>query len=74
MLKLVASDPRLVLDENQVRRLRYWILEILPSSDYLIEPGPGAVITAYDRTPDELAPALRAKFEEIAGCHWLDAP
>ncbi|MEV4601810.1 hypothetical protein AB0K15_30950 [Amycolatopsis sp. NPDC049253] len=48
MLKLVASDPQLTLDESQVQRLKFWIAEFLPSFKYRIEPGPGAAITAYD--------------------------
>ncbi|WP_236790626.1 hypothetical protein [Amycolatopsis sp. GM8] len=73
MLRLVADDPALTLSDRQVQRLTFWVLEFLPASRCEIRSGPGAEILVAEREPNELTSALRAKFEEIAGCCWLDA-
>ena len=73
MLRLVADEPTLTLTERQVQKLTYLVLEILPAAQCEIRRGTAAEIIVAEREPEELAPALRARLEEIAGCRWLDA-
>jgi hypothetical protein len=65
---LRAVDATIVLDDLQVRRLQFWILEILPASRCAVYAGPGVEIRVDEREPADLTPTLKAKFEEIIGC------
>lgn len=67
MIRLLAVDPNVVLDEQQAQRIMFWLLEFLPSRQCQVHRGPGIEIVVEDRDPDDLAPALRHRLEETIG-------
>jgi hypothetical protein len=72
VIRLLAADSDVVLDEQQVQRIMYWLLEILPSCRCRVHRGPGVEITVEDRQPDELVPALRRRLQDVVGCSLVD--
>jgi hypothetical protein len=68
MLRLQADTSNVVLDETQVLRIKFWLLEFLPAARCEVRPGPGIEIVVPDREPDDLTPHLRRRIEEIVGC------
>jgi hypothetical protein len=43
VLRLRARDPNLVLDEAQVRRVQFWLLEILPAAQCQVHAGSDSI-------------------------------
>ncbi len=71
VIHLRAVDTTIVLEDLQVGRLKFWILEFLPASRCTVHGGPGVEIHVEEREPEDLTPTLKAKFEEIIGCELV---
>ena len=71
MLRLRAQDEDLVLDEAQVLRVQFWLLEILPAARCRVLAGPGIQLVVAEREPADLTAAVRRKIEAIIGCAVL---
>jgi hypothetical protein len=63
----MAEDQQLTLADQQVDRMRLWLLALIPATDCKIMSGPPAEIIVADREPKELTPGLLRRIEEIAG-------
>jgi hypothetical protein len=68
VIRLLAADPDIVLDELQAQRIMFWLLEFLPSRRCQVHRGPNIEIVVEDRDPDDLVPAIRHKLENVIGC------
>jgi hypothetical protein len=68
VIRLLAVDPDLILDEQQTQRIMFWLLEVLPSRQCRVHRGPGIEIVVKDRDPDDPVPALQRQLEEAIGC------
>ncbi|MDF3300364.1 hypothetical protein [Streptomyces tropicalis] len=70
MIRLVADDCTVVLDEKQVTKIQFWLLELLPAWRCEVVPGPGVeiVVPDVDRQLDDITPWVLSKLEEIVGC------
>jgi hypothetical protein len=70
VFRLVAEDTTVVLSEDQVTRIQFWLLETLPAWRCDVTVGPGAVITVPDDDLrfDDIPPTVLRKLEAIAGC------
>ncbi|CAK7282782.1 hypothetical protein SGPA1_20757 [Streptomyces misionensis JCM 4497] len=57
MIRLVAQDDTLELSEEQVSKIKFWLLEFLPARTCEVSVGPGAAIVVpdQDRGLDDLA-------------------
>jgi hypothetical protein len=67
VIRLIAEDEHLVLADQQVDRIRLWLLALIPASRCKIMPGPAAEIVVPDHEPKELTSGLLRRIEEIAG-------
>lgn len=72
MIRLVAVDRDVVLDERQVQRIIFWLSEVLPASRCQVHRGPGVAIVVEDRDPADLVKALRRRLEDVVGCALAD--
>jgi hypothetical protein len=72
VIRLLAADSDVVLDERQVQQITFWLLEVLPSSRCHVHRGPGVAIVVEDRDPDDLVPILRRRLEDVVGCSLVD--
>jgi hypothetical protein len=63
----MAEDQHLTLTDQQVDRIRLWLLALIPATACKIMPGPTAEIVVPDHEPKELSPGLLRRIEEIAG-------
>ena len=68
MIRLQADAPGVALDEKQVLRIKFLLLEFLPADRCIVRAGPAIEILVPDRVPDDLTPHLRQRIEEIVGC------
>ncbi|NMO57402.1 hypothetical protein HH310_40305 [Actinoplanes sp. TBRC 11911] len=73
MIRLVAANPDTVLDELQATRIKFWLLEFLPTPKCQVNRGPNIEIVVDDRDPDDLVPVIRHKLEDIIGCSLANA-
>jgi hypothetical protein len=70
MIRLVAEDPTVVLDDSQAQRIRFWLLEMVPARGCHIRVDPVVEITITGHEPDQLHPPLLQRVEDIAGCRF----
>jgi hypothetical protein len=70
VIRLVAEDEQLTLDDQQVSRIRLWLLALIPATRCTVAPGPTAEIVVPDHEPKELTPGLLRRVEEIAGSRF----
>jgi hypothetical protein len=70
MIRLVAEDHQLVLADHEVRRIRLWLMAIIPTNDCTVGSGPAVEIVIPDRDPGDLTVGLLRRIEEIAGCRF----
>lgn len=68
MIRLVSEDRQVTLFEQQVSRIKFWLLEFLPAAHCEVAQGPGVEIVVRDRRPEDLTPALLRRVEQVAGC------
>jgi hypothetical protein len=74
VIRLVAEDPAARLDERQVRRIVFWVLEFLPAERCDVRPEPVVEIVVSGLGGDgPIHPPLLRRVEEIAGCRFLVA-
>ncbi|MFF5403925.1 hypothetical protein ACFY8K_03305 [Streptomyces misionensis] len=73
MIRLIAQDDTLELSEEQVAKIRFWLLEFLPARTCAVSVGPGAAIVVPDQDLglDDLPPGLLSQLEAIVGCALL---
>ncbi|MEU5085166.1 MULTISPECIES: hypothetical protein [Streptomyces] len=73
MIRLIAQDDTLELSEEQVSKIKFWLLEFLPARTCEVSVGPGAAIVVpdQDRGLDDLTPGLLLQLEAIVGCALL---
>jgi hypothetical protein len=72
VIRLTAEDPAARLDDRQVRRIMYRILEFLPAERCDVRPEPVVEIVISGLGGDEaMHPPLLRRVEEIAGCRFL---
>ncbi|MEV6852102.1 hypothetical protein [Actinoplanes sp. NPDC051411] len=71
MIRLRASTSDAVLDEAQVRRVRFLLLEFLPAARCQVSQGPGIAIVVPDRSQEDLTEALQRRIEETIGCQLV---
>jgi hypothetical protein len=67
VIRIIAEDQQLTLADDQVDRIRLWVLALIPANGCKIMPGPTAEIVVPDYEPEELTPSLLRRIEEIAG-------
>jgi hypothetical protein len=67
VIRIIAEDQQLTLADDQVDRIRLWVLALIPANGCKIMPGPTAEIVVPDHEPEELTPSLLRRIEEIAG-------
>jgi hypothetical protein len=70
MIQLVAEDDQLVLADYEVRRIRLWLMALIPAAQCTVGSGPPVEIVIPDRDPRELTASLLRRIEEIAGCRF----
>jgi hypothetical protein len=70
VIRLVAEDDQLTLTDQQVDRIRLWLLALIPATGCKITPGPTAEIVVADHEPKELTAGLLRRVEEIAGTRF----
>lgn len=70
MIRLVAEDDQLTLTDQQVDRIRLWLLALIPATGCKIMQGPIAEIVVPDHEPKELTAGLVRRIEEIAGVRF----
>jgi hypothetical protein len=70
MIRLVAEDRQLVLADHEVRRIRLWLMALIPTNECVVGSGPAVEIVVPDRDPRELTASLLRRIEEIAGCRF----
>jgi hypothetical protein len=63
----MAEDQQLTLTDQQVDRIRLWLLALIPADGCKVMPGPTAEIVVSDHEPEELTRSLLRRIEEIAG-------
>jgi hypothetical protein len=76
VIRLVADDEGAVLTEQEITRIQFWVLEVLPATRCEVRRGPGIEIIVPEREPGDLVPAVLRRLEEIVGCalHLHAAP
>lgn len=72
MIRLRAQTSDAMLDESQVRRIRFLLLEFLPSASCQVSHGPGITIVVPDRNREDLTEALQRRVEEVIGCQLVE--
>ena len=70
MIRLVAKDQAVSLDEVQVRRIRSVLLEFIPARGCEIRRDPPIEITVTDHEASGLHTPLLQRVEAIAGCRF----
>jgi hypothetical protein len=70
MIRLVAKDEQLVLADHEVRRIRLWLMALIPTNECVVGSGPAIEIVVPDRDPSDLTASLLRRIEEIAGCEF----
>lgn len=70
VIRLVAKDPGVGLDEVQVRRIQFVLLEFIPARGCAVRREPPVEIVVSDHEAAELHPPLLAQVEAIAGCRF----
>jgi hypothetical protein len=70
MIRLMAEDPAVVLDEEQARRITFWLLEFVPARGCQVRREPVVEIAITGHEPAELHRPLLQKVEDIAGCRF----
>ncbi len=71
--RLIAQDDNLELSEEQVSKIKFSLLEFLPTRTCEVSVGPGAsiVVPDQDRSLEDLTPGLLWQLEAIVGCALL---
>jgi hypothetical protein len=71
VIRLVAEDPAARLDERQVSRIKFWILEFLPAlrCDVRQDPSVEIIISGLGGDGD-VHPPLLERVEAIAACRF----
>ncbi len=70
MIRLVAADPAVRLNEEQCSRIRFWLLEFVPATGCQVRPEPPVEITVTGHYAPELHPPLLEKVQTIVGCRF----
>jgi hypothetical protein len=70
VIRLVAMDPTVGLDEVQVRLIQSVLLEFIPARGCQVKRDPLVEITVTDHAAPELHPPLLERVEAIAGCRF----
>jgi len=70
MIRLVAADPAVRLDEQQCLRISFWLLEFVPATGCQVTSEPPVEITVTGHYAPELHPPLLEKVQEIVGCSF----
>jgi hypothetical protein len=70
MIRLVAADPAVRVDEEQRLRISFWLLEFVPATGCQVRSEPPVEITITGHHAPELHPPLLEKVQEIAGCSF----
>lgn len=68
VIRLSAADAAVVLDDRQVSRIRFLLLEFIPATICEVDRGPAAIITVPNHGLSELAPGIRGQVESTMGC------
>lgn len=74
MIRLVAEDHQLVLADHEVRRIRLWLMALIPATECTVGSGPPVEIVVPDRDPGDVTAGLLRRIEEIAGCRFRLGP
>ncbi|MER7246649.1 NUDIX hydrolase [Kribbella sp. NPDC000426] len=72
MIRLTAESA--TLTEAQALKVQHHLLEFIPTTHCTIYRGPGVVIEVPDHDPDELAPGILHRIEELAACTFRVEP
>jgi hypothetical protein len=70
VIRLVAEDHQLVLADHEVRRIRLWLMALIPATECAVGSGPPVEIVVPGSDPSELTASLLRRIEEIAGCRF----
>ena len=70
MIRLVAKDRAVSLDEVQVRRIQSVLLELIPASGCEVRHDPPVEITVTGHEAPRLHPPLLQRVEAIAVCRF----
>jgi hypothetical protein len=70
VIRLVARDPAVGLDEIQATRIQFVLLEFIPAAGCNVKRDPPVQITVLDHKAPELHPPLLERVEAIAGCRF----
>jgi hypothetical protein len=70
VIQLIAEDDQLVLADYEVRRIRLWLMALIPATECTIGSGPAVEIIIPDGDPGDLTASLLRRIEEIAGCRF----
>jgi hypothetical protein len=70
MIRLVAEDPAVVLDEEQARRIKFWLLEFVPAQHCRVRRDPVVEIVVTGHKPAQLHGPLLQQVEGIARCRF----
>jgi hypothetical protein len=70
VIRLVARDPAVSLDEAQVRRIKFWLLEFIPAGRCEVSLDAPVEITVTGHQAPDLHPPLLERVESIAGCRF----
>jgi hypothetical protein len=70
MIRLIAEDHQLVLADHEVRRIKLWLMALIPAAECTVGSGPAVEIVIPDRDSGELTASLLRRIEEIAGCRF----
>jgi hypothetical protein len=72
MIGLRAETSDAALDDQQVRRIQFLLLEFLPAASCQVSQGPGITIVVPDRAREDLTEALQRRVEEVIGCRLIE--
>jgi hypothetical protein len=70
VIRLVAEEPTVSLDDRQVKRITFLILEFVPARGCQVRREPPVGITISGHDAPELHPPLLEQIEAIAGCRF----
>jgi len=73
MIRLIAEDHQLVLADHEIRRIRLWLMALIPTTECVVGSGPAVEIVVPDGDPGDLTASLLRRIEEIAGCRFRPA-
>jgi hypothetical protein len=73
MIRLLAEDPAIVLDDEQVRRIKFWLLEFVPARGCRVRREPVVEIVITGTESAELHRPLLQRVESIARCRFTVA-